>query len=140
MCSYGLIKFEILEAELDTPDRYGASVAIGEQVLLPCGMAKLWLQAYACCWPSHVQCYSSPVCSCGDQEAGQMPCLVPILCWQGAALARLQTFASAVSDVDTKPVWGASRNLVLQRGEATVARISVSRAGAKKKAKRELVG
>lgn len=79
--TYGLIKFEIQEAELDNPDRYGASVAIGEQ-----------------------------------------------------------TFASAVSDVGTKPVWGASRNLVLQRGEATVARISVSRAGAKKKAKRELVG
>ena len=30
--SYGLIKVDLQEAELDTPDRYTASVAIGEQV------------------------------------------------------------------------------------------------------------
>lgn len=52
----------------------------------------------------------------------------------------LQTFASAVAETGNKPVWGVGRNLVLQRGEATVARISVSRVGPKKKAKRELVG
>lgn len=31
--SYGLIKVDLQEAELDVPDRYTASVAIGEQVL-----------------------------------------------------------------------------------------------------------
>lgn len=29
---YGLIKLDLQEADLDTADRYGASVAIGEQV------------------------------------------------------------------------------------------------------------
>ena len=51
-----------------------------------------------------------------------------------------QTFASAVAEAGNRPVWGVGRNLVLQRGEATVARISVARAGPKKKGKRELVG
>jgi hypothetical protein len=51
-----------------------------------------------------------------------------------------QTFASAVAEAGNRPVWGVGRNLVLQRGEATVARISVARAGPKKKGKRELFG
>jgi hypothetical protein len=52
----------------------------------------------------------------------------------------LQTFASGLAEAGNRPVWGVGRNLVLQRGEATVARISVARVGAKKKGKRELVG
>lgn len=57
-----------------------------------------------------------------------------------------QTFASAVSEASGRPQWGAGRNLVLQRGEATMARISVTRMPApsrglkRSKAKRELVG
>ncbi len=57
-----------------------------------------------------------------------------------------QTFASAVSEASGRPHWGAGRNLVLQRGEATMARISVTRMPApsrglkRSKAKRELVG
>ena len=31
-CSYGLIKVDLQEAELDVADQYTASVAIGEQV------------------------------------------------------------------------------------------------------------
>ena len=62
-------------------------------------------------------------------------------CADNAALLHpLQTFASAVAEAGNRPVWGVGRNLVLQRGEATVARISVARAGPKKKGKRELVG
>ena len=60
-----------------------------------------------------------------------------------------QTFASTASEQTQTPKWGADRNLVLQRGEATMARISVSRIQPasgnkiglrKSKPKRELVG
>jgi len=55
-----------------------------------------------------------------------------------------QTFSSPVSDVSDKPTWSAGRNLVLQKGEATVARIAVTsivKSGrVRSTTKRQLVG
>lgn len=56
----------------------------------------------------------------------------------------MQTFSSPVSDVSDKPTWSAGRNLVLQKGEATVARIAVTsivKSGrVRSTTKRQLVG
>lgn len=58
--------------------------------------------------------------------------------------AAAQTFSSPPSDLSAKPVWSVGRNLVLQKGEATLARIAVTnitKSGrVRSTTKRQLVG